>query len=74
MRDVPDDLDYQALKALLDDPEAWTAEQAASAQLLLRGQRDALRTVHPKDQRLRERMQSVVEEIERAIQRWEGAR
>jgi len=66
---MPGNDDYRALGRLLDTVEEWTDEDLQSAQTLLRMQKLAMSSVHPKDERLLASMSTVAESLEQAIAR-----
>lgn len=64
---MPDDLDYLWIDKLLSSPKAWTQEDAAAIEHMLKNQRDAVASLHPLDTKLREGMQGMVERMEEAL-------
>lgn len=71
---MPDTEDYAELSRLLSSPETWTAEDATAARSHLRHQEDAVKCVHPNDERRRAAMQAVVDDMRAAIETWERSR
>jgi hypothetical protein len=65
---MPDDADYQELGELLAHPERWTDEDVASVRFMIANQQRAVAGMHPKDGKGRRSAQSVVAELEAALQ------
>ena len=70
---MPDDHDYEALGRLLAEPESWTPDERSQVEGLLRQQRQMVEDAHPKDAAAQRRLRSVVEELEAALARADGA-
>jgi len=64
---VPDDLDYVWLDEFVVNAPHWSEDDLATARSLLADQMRAVEEAHPRDQKTRDRMQGVVEALERAI-------
>ena len=65
---MPDDVDYQWLGELLAHPERWTVEDLSSVRMMIANQKRALADLHPTDFRGSRSAQSVVDELEAALQ------
>ena len=70
---MPDDEDYAGLHRLLTSAPSWTAEDAATARALLRSQEDTVASAHLRDNRRRDGMQAVVNDLRAALTTWEQA-
>lgn len=68
---MPDNQDYGDLGRLLAAPGSWSVDDAASARSLLASQDSAVASVHLLDQRRRESMQAVADDLRAAIAKYE---
>ena len=69
---MPDDVDYDDLKAILADPRSWTPDEASLVRFMIANQKAALAAVHPRDAEARRRLGSVLAQLEQAVRSYEG--
>ena len=65
---MPDDFDYAWLGEFIDNAPNWSEEDLATARSILADQKRTVTEAHPRHRRNREKLQSVVDALERAIE------
>lgn len=68
---MPDNLDSAALGALLARPQVWCKTDVDRVRWIRKEQAAMLAAVHPKDEKGRQRLQGVLDDVDRAIAVWQ---